>query len=115
MWEAHEEKKRQFFLSIAETLWDFDGFALQYGGLVSAAQMQAYHDYCRKIFIEERIFLQPEWLLFSCEKWQGAEGFLYENPCTDFFLQAHRESFSLLPEFVAESKAFKNYCRKNIK
>ena len=115
MWEAHEEEKRAFLLSIAERLWAFDDFAEKYQGMLSKETIEEYHDYCKKIFIEERIFLQPEWLLFACEKWQGEESFLAENPCTDFFLQAHKDSLSLLPSEVLKDKAFKAFLAKKYK
>ena len=115
MWEAHEEEKRAFLLSIAERLWAFDDFAEKYQGMLSKETIEEYHDYCKKIFIEERIFLQPEWLLFACEKWQGEESFLAENPCTDFFLQAHKDSLSLLPNEVLKRKTFKAFLAKKYK
>jgi hypothetical protein len=115
MWEENEEKKRNFFLSIAEKLWDFNAFAEKYQGLLTAEEVEAYHEYCKKIFIEDRIFLQPEWLLFSCEEWADKESFLTENPCTDFFLQAHKDSLSLLPNEVLKCKAFKTVLSKKYK
>ena len=115
IWEVYEEEKRNFFLAVAEELWDFDGFAQRYAPLVSMEEIEAYHEYCKKIFIEERIFLQPEWLLFSCVQWRGKESFLYENPCTDFFLQAHSESLALLPDCVWKGKALKDLLLKRYK
>ena len=107
MWMAHEEKKRAFFLSIAEMLWNFDWFADQYQGLVSAEEIEAYHEYCKKIFIEERVFFQPEWLLFSSEEWTGKQSFL-QTASVDFFLQTHRDRFALLPACVLSNKTFKD-------
>ncbi|MBP3423284.1 MAG: hypothetical protein J6K86_05920 [Clostridia bacterium] len=115
MWEAHEEKKRIFFLEIAETLWDFDGFTEKYKELLTEEDVAVYHEYCKKIFIEEHIFLQPQWLLFSCAQWRGKEAFLYENACTDFFLQAHREGISLLPAYALKSRALKELLAKRYK
>lgn len=115
MWEMHEEKKRRVFLDIAESIWDFDGFAERYKELLTTEEVTAYHEYCKKIFIEERIFLQPQWLLFSCAQWRGKETFLYENPCTDFFLQAHGEELALLPAYVLKSKALKELLTKRYK
>ena len=115
MWEANEGEKRAFLLSIAERLWDFEAFAEKYQDMLSAETIEEYHDYCKKIFIEERIFLQPEWLLFACEQWQGVESFLMENPCTDFFLQAHKDCLSLLPGEVLKCKAFKSFLAKKYK
>ena len=115
MWGRYEEKKREVFLSIAESLWNFDWFAEQYQGLVSAEQIQEYQTYCKKSFIEERIFLQPEWLLFSCERWDGVEDFLYNNLCTEFFLQTHREHFALLPADVLKSKKCREALSKKYK
>lgn len=115
MWEANEEEKRNFFLSIAEKLWDFNAFAEKYQGLLTAEEVESYHEYCKKIFIEERIFLQPEWLLFTYEGWGEKESFLTENPCTDFFLQAHKDSLSLLPNEVLKCKAFKTVLSKKYK
>lgn len=115
MWEAHEEKKRDFFLAIAEKLWDFASFAENHQGDLTKEEVEEYHEYCRKIFIEERIFLQPEWLLFACPQWSGKEEFLQKNPRTDFFLQAHRERLSLLSEKVLKDKAFKELLSKKYK
>ena len=115
MWELHEQEKREFFLSIAEKLWNFEGFAKRYKGLLTEERVEEYHQYCKKIFIEERIFLQAEWLLFSCIDGQGLEGFLFENPCTDFFLQAHKDMLKLLPESVLKNKTFKAMLAKKYK
>lgn len=115
MWEAYEEKKRELFLSIAETLWDFEWFAEKYQGLVSEEEIAAYHDYCRKIFLEERIFLQPEWLLFSAKEWWEKADFLRNNPCTDFFLQAHKDSLGVLPDCALKSKELKETLAKKYK
>lgn len=115
MWEDYEEKKRSFFMSIAEELWDFWGFAERYQAWLTFEQIDAYCQYCKKLFIEERIFLQPEWLLFACEEWDGKESFLMENPCTDFFLQAHQDSLSLLPSEALNCKVFKGFLAKKYK
>lgn len=114
-WLAHEEEKRNFFLSIAEKLWNFDEFAKRYKGLLTTEQVETYHEYCKKIFIEEHVFLQAEWLLFSCVDGQGMDGFLHENCSTDFFLQAHKDCLKLLPECVLKSKAFKSVLAKKYK
>ena len=115
MWTAHEEAKRAFYLAIAEKLWDFSSFTTQYNEVLSKEKIEEYHEYCRKIFIEERIFLQPEWMLFSFAGWQGKTSFLYENPCVDFFLRAHKEALSLLPDEVLKCKAVKEAIAKKYK
>ena len=112
MWESHEEKKLAFFLSVAEELWDMPSFAMRYKEFLSKEEIEAYHEYCRKIFIEERIFLQPEWLLFSCPQWRGKEEFLNENPQVDFFIRAHGEGIRFLPLYVWQGKALKRLLSK---
>lgn len=114
-WEVHEEEKRRFFLSVAETLWDFAAFASRYGELISAEALEAYHAHCRKVFIEERVFLQPEWLLFSCAQWRGKANFLYQEPRVEFFCRSHGGELHLLPKCVLESKAFKEMLGKRYK
>ncbi len=115
MWAEHEQKKRDFFLSVAEELWDFEAFTSRYDELLSQEEIEGYHAYCRKIFIEERVFLQPEWLLFSSAQWQGKAGFLYENPRVEFFCRTHADAFKLLPDCVVKSKAFKKMLAKKLK
>jgi hypothetical protein len=83
--------------------------------LLTAEEVESYHEYCKKIFIEERIFLHPEWLLFSCEEWEDKERFLTENLGVDFFVQAHKDSLSLLPNEVLKCKAFKTVLSKKYK
>lgn len=114
-WAAHEEEKRNFFLAVAEELWDFKGFASRYEELLTQEEIENYHAYCKKIFIEERIFLQPEWLLFSSAQWRGKEEFLYENPRVEFFCREHAAAFKLLPVCVLQSKAFKKMLTKKLK
>ena len=115
MWAEHEEKKREFFLSVAEELWDFKAFTARYSELLDEEEIERYHAYCRKIFIEERVFLQPEWLLFSSAQWQGKMQFLYQNPRVEFFCQAHTDALKLLPISVLQSKAFKKMLAKKHK
>lgn len=115
MWAAHEEKKRDFYLSRAEELWDFDGFAARYQELLSQEEIECYHQHCKKVFIEERIFLQPEWLLFTVAQWQGKEAFLFENPRVEFFCQAHTGALKFLPSCVFTSKLFKKLLLKRYK
>ena len=115
MWEAHETEKRRFFLEVAETLWDFTAFAKKYRELLTEEEVETYHEYCKKIFIEERVFLQPEWLLFSCAQWRGKESFLYDNSCTEFFMQAHGDALALLPEYALKSKVLKEMLAKRYK
>ncbi len=106
VWEAHEEEKRRFFLSVAERLWNFSSFSAKYRAWLTQEETEQYHEYCQKIFLEDRIFLLPEWLLFSCNQWRGKQAFLYQNPRVDYFLHAHGDSLSLLPKAVFEGKAF---------
>ena len=106
VWEAHEERKRRFFLSVAERLWGFSAFSAKYHAWLTQEETESYHKYCQKIFLEDRIFLLPEWLLFSCKQWGGKQAFLYENSRVDYFLHAHGDSLSLLPKAVFEGKAF---------
>ncbi len=115
MWAEHEQKKREFFLAVAEELWNFDAFISRYEELLDKEEMERYHEYCRRIFIEERVFLQPEWLLFSSAQWQGKVEFLYENPQVEFFCRVHANAFKLLPDCVVKSKAFKKMLAKKHK
>ena len=115
MWLSHEQTKREFFLSVAEELWDFEGFFSRYEELLTKEQVEAYHTYCKKIFIEERVFLQPEWLLFSSAQWQGKMQFLYENPRVEFFCREHANALKLLPLSVLQSKEFKKMLAKKHK
>lgn len=107
MWAAHEQEKRDFFLSVAEDMWNFDAFAHRYSALLSQEEIDAYHEYCKKIFIEERIFLLPEWVLFSSALWLGREAFLYEDVRVDYFCENHANALRLLPISVLQCKAFK--------
>ena len=115
MWLSHEQTKREFFLSVAEELWNFEGFFSRYEELLTKEQVEAYHAYCKKIFIEERVFLQPEWLLFSSAQWQGKMQFLYENPRVEFFCREHANALKLLPLSVLQSKEFKKMLAKKHK
>ena len=115
MWELHEQTKREFFLSVAEELWGFSSFSRRYGELFSQEEIENYYAYCKKIFIEERIFLQPEWLLFSSMQWQGKEQFLYENACVEFFCRNHANALKLLPICVLQNKTFKKMLSKKFK
>ena len=105
-WEAYEEEKRRFFLSVAERLWNFSDFFSDNYAWLSQEETEEYHEYCKKIFLEDRVFLLPEWALFSRRQWQGMEDFLYQNPRVDFFLHTHGDCISLLPKQVFEEKAF---------
>ena len=115
IWERHEEDKLAFFLSIAEKLWDFPAFYQKYKEWFTQEEVDAYHAYCKKIFLENHIFLQVEWLLFSAVQWKGKEEFLYRNTSTDFFIRAHKESIEALPKTVFQGKAFKNLLSKKYK
>ena len=115
MWAVHEEEKRAFFLSLAEELWNFAGFSAQYQELLSQEEIERYHEHCRKIFIEEHIFLQPEWLLFSSAQWQGKEAFLFENPRVAFFFEAHTAALKFLHACVLTCKLFKKLLSKRYK
>ena len=115
MWLLHEQEKREFFLAIAEELWNFEAFSARFEEFFSKEEIESYHAYCRKTFIEERVFLQPEWLLFSSAQWQGKIQFLYEEPRVEFFCREHAASFKLLPMYVLQSKAFKKMLVKKLK
>ena len=115
LWEAHEEEKLRFFISIAEKLWDFSSFKHKYAEWLPLEEMEGYYEYCKRAFIENRVFLQLEWLLFACPQWSGKEEFLYQNMRVDFFLRAHRECVSMLPQSVFEGKIFKKRLSKKEK
>ena len=115
LWEAHEEEKLRFFLAIAEKLWDLPSFKRKYEEWLTQEEIESYYEYCKKVFIENRIFLQLEWLLFACPQWSRKEEFLYQNMRVDFFLCAHRECVSMLPKSVFEGKIFKKRLLKKDK
>ena len=115
MWAAHEEEKRSFALSLAEELWNFEAFTSRYDELLNKEEIERYREHCKKVFIEEHIFLQPEWLLFSSAQWQGKAAFLFENPRVEFFCRVHTDALKLLPISVLQSKAFKKMLAKKHK
>ncbi len=114
-WEEFEEKRRRLFLSVAEGLWNYPAFAKKYRAVFSEEEMNAYYEYCKRVFIEDRVFLSLEWLLFSCPQWQGRKAFLYENPCTAYFLRAHGTRLALLPKSVFGSRTLRKILMKKYK
>ncbi len=114
-WEEFQKERLALFLSIAEGLWDYPMFVKKYSAVLSAKEMESYYAYCKKVFVEDRVFLQLEWLLFSCPQWQGREAFLFENARTAFFLRAHKGKYELLPACVFESRILRTLLVKKYK